>query len=895
MARRYVKTDFVSSDSVTYTLELWDLTGTGADRDYVVDLDAEGFSVDWKSGGGDYAPLVSSSFSFTMFLNEEQRGEIMPLVYSPDEFRMGVKVLRGGALWYSGIIHAEQCTEEVTDCTIAVQVGGSDGLGMLEHIDFKTGTGDLYTGFMTAKEVIWECLSKLPHASLFTEVAVPIMYEWPLMRPITDATTDFQFLGTDTVYRGTLDVLNIAPTTFYDTRQSERLKLYGTELTNRWKYSPSSFEPCKRVVEDILTSLGASMCFANGGFHIWDWAHKMTVDESSSDLLFHTVTSGGSLEAFATIGSRQSGQEGREFLRGAVRRGVYAFAGATQEHVNAGSDLLLTKGRPQQPSPLLSLDGENTNGWNLSINSSVTQDWPDPSAGEDGFFNIMTGDRTNLEIDALNSEIRVKFGGRMDYTDIFDKEAGIARCRMEVYNGTNWYRLSRPVRTIQYTSSSTSASPVLFAVTVEESGGGGTANYYPKYYSGAYEWIIDTDPLYSNAWLEVPLGISGEVIIEGTTVPFLQTDFPSLEFYAPPGTKLIDDSDNVLKQDGDVGKRRYLWRHDVVYETAGVTGTIERVKINNFQMITSTFGWVHNALYDIDGNLLDIGTHQYGTYYYESPETSSDLGAGTGFQGGDIFQLNGYEVFIGDGTSEYDLRYTFLPDSPNGYEIKELPSTRLGANYTNSGQGENSRYYATVYNDPTHYNENVRFISPLDGTTIENAAGRMFCLNYMEARGGVTQRVDGSYFAPFFRDNGVAMYPYSQLVTSRLSGSQEVFSVEGCSFSTSEERQDLELMRVSGVNGITGTQSDDQGAVKGPPPRRPSVNLQAVTRYLGGRIASTEAVTDAFDIMGFTGTVSVNDINDTIDLVQVTSPITDADLGGGSSSGLLPVFMARNR
>lgn len=891
MARRYVKTDFVSSDSVTYTFELWDLTGTGADRDYVIDLDAEGFSVDWKSGGGDYSPLVSSTLSATMFLNEEQRGEIMPLIYSEDEFRVGVKVLRGGAMWWSGIVHAEQCTEEVTDCTIAVQLGASDGLGMLEHVDWKDAAGDYYTGFMTAREVIWEAFKKLPHYPLFAVTAQIGMVEWPLMKPITDATTDFQYLGTDTLYRGTLDVLNVAPTTFYQTRYDERLKLYGTEFFNKYRFKPIEFEPCKKVIEDILISLGASMSYANGAWHVWDWSHKMTVDDASVDIVVSTVTSGGSLEQFKTAGSRVVEQGNREFKKGAVRRGVYAFSGATHEHVNAGSDLILTKGKPRDIAPLILNELGSNNDWSPSV-GGVTSLFPDPSQGDLGYWNTMTGDRQDLEWAALESEIRIKFGGKMDYTNILNKDASIARCRIECYNGTNWYRLSRPVRSLYFTSQSTSGSPVTQVCTIND--GGDTALWVPKFWAGAYEWVIDTDPTYADAWLEVPLGSSDESVIEGTTVAMLQTDFPNLDFFAPPGTNLENGSDNVLEKTSEEGYRNFLWRHDVTYELAGITGTVERIKMENFQLLSGTTDWVHNALYDVNGNLLPVGSHTYGSYYYESPAIG-EAGVGVQPQGAEVFWLNGYELFIGDGSSEYDLRYSFYPTTQNGYEVKELPNSRLGANYTNSGQGENSRYYATVYNAPAALNENVRFISNLDGVTVENASGRLICKNYMEARGGVTQRVDGALFGPYFRDMPDPVYPYSQLKTSKLSGSDEVFSVEGCSFSLTEEEQRLELMRVSGVNGITGTEVDEQGPSKGSTPRRPPIRVSSVTRYLGERVASAEAVTDIFDLTDFTGTISVNDINNTIDLVQVTSPITDEDLGGGGGSGLLPIFMARRR
>ena len=60
---------------------------------------------------------------------------------------------------------------------------------------------------------------------------------------------------------------------------------------------------------------------------------------------------------------------------------------------------------------------------------------------------------------------------------------------------------------------------------------------------------------------------------------------------------------------------------------------------------------------------------------------------------------------------------------------------------------------------------------------------------------------------------------------------------------------------------------------------------------------SASDVTVHFDATGMTGQVAITEIQDKIDKVQTTSPITDDDLGGGGGTGLFgdlfPIFIKR--
>ena len=66
--------------------------------------------------------------------------------------------------------------------------------------------------------------------------------------------------------------------------------------------------------------------------------------------------------------------------------------------------------------------------------------------------------------------------------------------------------------------------------------------------------------------------------------------------------------------------------------------------------------------------------------------------------------------------------------------------------------------------------------------------------------------------------------------------------------------------------------------------------------YIGTKTASIEDVTEHFDALGMTGQITVTEIQDKINKVQTTNPITDDDLGGGgdtAGSDLLQIFLEK--
>lgn len=887
MARRLVNTDYIAVNGDTFTLELWDMASAAADLDYVVELDGAGIGVDWKAGGDSYAPLVSSTFSATMFITEAQRSAIMPIIYGEDEFRLCVNVLRNGQPWWAGIIHAEQCSEVIGDGYIQVSIGGSDGLAMLDHIDFKDSSGDEFTGFMSASEVVWECLKKIPSTQLWTQVANPGMIEWPLIKPTTATTTTFSYNGTDGVDRGVLDYLRVAPSSFYQTRQADRIKLIGNSLFNRARFNEANFEPAKPVLEDILKSLGAQLCLANGKFHIWDYSERIANASSGPlSVVMHVVTSSNDLEAAATTSSREFDQGDLTFRQGASRRGLYSYRAASQTHVNAGSDVIAANGMPFTDVALLSNDADQNDNWQSELFTQTTAfpDGSSPSLDANSYHTVIGQEASNLEIDSQDGSIRIMMGGKAEYDQSSDADTAVLRLRVQVSNGTTTYRLSRAVRTIVYTSTGT-----LFTVNVAPGGA-----YYPKYYSGAYEWIASTDSRYGAAWLEIPLGLDPEVIIEGQVQSILQTDFPNLQFYTPPGMRLQDGTDNVLKPVLDTGARRFVWRHDFQYDFTGITGTIESVSLYDLQLIQDKPLGAHNMVYDATGTLLNVGTSlATPDLYITQQSTGTPVTSAQSPPTLDVFVLNGFTVWAGDGTNDYDIKYRYEPTAQRGYEAADLPSTRLGASFHHNGAARQSRYVASTFDNNT-LEDSLRFHSAWDDTDVKNSLGSAVCYSFMQARGIVREAVTGELFSSM--PGTSIVYPYNILSTSKLDGEITRYAVGDCSFQFAQCSQRLGLTKVAGVSGlISGTDAYEQGDSKNPNPSRPTINSDTWDRFIGGKVTEVETVTDTFDITDFGGTVVLTDLEDKLDKIQTTSPITDADLGGGTGgSSLLPIFLSRN-
>lgn len=940
MARRLINTDYLNSAGDTFTLELWDMESVAANLDHTVELAADGFQIGWDATSGDYTPVVGSVCDFTVIANETVRSAIMPTLYANNtEFNLCVLIRKGGAPWWAGMVHAEETTEVIEDGFITMSLRASDGLGMLSGFNFVDDNGDHYSGEVSVIEVLHNILKKLPYYSLYATTGAVFLKEWELMKP---TKSDGLFLYTDLSGNdhGVFDYLHMKQQMFYSIPQRDQT--YGSKFKNVAKYNEAQFTSCRDIVEDIMTSIGASICFGEGCFNVWDYAkNRVQNNVASETTIQYLVTSGGLLEsskvdqsngvflkgAYSETGSTAYlTAAGNKFKRGAVRRGQFPYRGATQKHENAGSDVIYAEAEGftyPEGQHILKLRADSNNAFN-PVTTLMTTNFPDCDAQNGNFAGFyFLGDfteqalalapsgnggqvRINIAGDAIYNPASAIFGGpaSLDYG-----YAVVLRQRVEMSNGVTTYRLSRPVRTLKYTSASTSGTPVYAGVSIYttfDGSGSPLVTYYPKYWQGEHEWVPDTDDNYENAWLDIPIGYNDEVMETGTSVQMLQTDYPNLQFYAPPATKLVSGSDNQLHLDQTLindSYRNFVWRHDRVYDTPPSLSTLTEMSVKEAHLIGYESTGGPNLLYDVNGNLLEPGTEQ-GVIYRTSISFSDTNDLGSEIPGMLQFKHSGIVVQTGDGSNAYDSTAVFLPDTPKGYEIKNLPGSRIGAAFVTGGGSTFGRYRVSNYANFNSLTSNTKIQQSYDDTVLDNTYARGVCRAYMQARGRMRERVNATLFGNYGETNDI-VFPYSRLITNKLNSNTEIFAMDSVTYTMLDGEQRLEMSKAPSTaeDNISGTTADqDEGRpTRGPlggqggNGTNPSGDYDA---FLSGKVTLVEDVTEHFDASGMTGQVSITEIQDKIDKVQTTNPITDADLGGGGGGtglfgDIFPIFIKR--
>lgn len=854
MARRLVNTT-IKNQRDTFTFELFDMSSASVDLDYIVEFDEPGFEIRWR-GNEDDSPIISSTMSWTMFLNETQRGAIMPVVFSENEFDMCVRVKKGNNVFWCGIVHAERASEVIGDGTIAVSLQASDGLGMLSNISWKQDNGDRYSGQMKVRDALWGALGKLPHTSLIAGTGGAVLMEHALNRPLTQNGSElFSHATTGGDSLGVMDYMKLNPSTFYYSTEEEERTVRGQKWGAVKRFNPDQLTDSNLVVKDIMSSLGASICFAEGVWHVFDKTFSFMADEND---VYHAhewyVTASNELDtlpglvsssynpnrydkgALGYAGQTQYNSRPRyDFLRGIARKAVHAVRGVTQKHTRAGSDLIYANGigyhdsktRPTWESgqgfdkPLLRLTRWNRLAAANEDEVTYTGFFMDgDDLSYDGLFNTRNRERQVNELSIPNGAneggIRIHLSGNVAYThkEIYGNQNTwgnlmIYKQRFEVYDGTNWYRLSRPVRTQRYDTFGNDTQ-----VNIQGSGGG---TYTPKYWDDA-EWIIDTDPNYTYAWLDIPLGIDNSIIEEGTLTKFLQTDFTTTDFYTPPLTKLASNSDNILDKDND--RNRYVWRHDFVYETPYASGTITAIKVH--QPVLEEWSGEHgpNANRNSSGTALDIGTDVGSPVYRTRSTATSTDGTGNKPNGVEFFQLSGLEVMHGDGTNEFDQFSTAFPTTPQGKQILNLNGTRLGASFVNSGASTHGRYTASDFISPSTYEDNLKFQSPLGGDIEENLSA-LVCRNMLDVRGKVRQSVNGSAQLSYETSSfDQTIYPFSRLVTDQLDTTTRIIVPTDVSYTLTGGVQRIAgfFRNASALANVGSTTEVEDDSTRGPGP-----------------------------------------------------------------------------
>ena len=840
------------------------MDSAASDLDHVVEFDVEGFELKWKGGAGD-TPIMGSTMKWSMYLTEAQRSAIMPVVFSDTEFRMCVRVKQGNNVFWCGVVHAEGTSEVIGDGIITVSLQASDGLGMLKNIDWTDDSGGRYTGKVKVRDAVWYAIRKLPHISLLGGTGTAVLQEHSINRPITQAASEIFLHGPiGGQYYGVMDYMKLNPNTFYYSNSEDTRAVGGKGFGSRDKFNPEDFTSSNLVLKDIMSSLGTTICFAEGRFHVWDKTQQfMTAHDDTYKSIEWYVTSSNNLDNFGALadsnytatkydkgalayaGSVAYRDFPRyDFARGAATKAQHSVRGVTQEHKRAGSDLIYANGIGYMDaasvgftddgfnSPLIELrrkDAQNDLDTDSSPSDPFKGFFTDGTATTyDGLFNTRNRERSITDIQIPDGDndgdFRLHLSGNANYSknNVSGNASAygnlaIYKQRVEVFNGTNWYRLSRPVRTLRYDSDGNDAD-----VNIDGSGAG---RYSAKLWENHYSWIEDTDIRYADAWLDIPLGANNSIIEDGSTSKFLQQDYPDVSagagFYTPPLTKLKSgDNDNTLEK--DTGRDVYIWRHDYQYEMPASSGNIQQIKIQ--QPVIEEWSGVDgpNLLYDSSGNTLDIGTNYLNpTYRTDSTSGASD-GYGKKPNSLRFFQLSGVELFFGDGTQEFDQNCVAFPTTPRGREIMNLKTTRLGASFVNTGNSTHGRYLASDYTDPSTDEDNLKFARPYDGTFKKESLAEMVTTNMLELRGKVRKTINYASTLAFenvsYEDQ--RLYPFSRLVTDTLDSTTSMIIPYSLSYSLGQGEQRVEawIKPASAEANIGSTNETEDNSSRGPLP-----------------------------------------------------------------------------
>lgn len=325
MARQIVNTTYKTPDGWSYRLEIWDLYknpgGVVAFTD--VEITTPGFTIDWKGSIDDILqPIMSSSMKFSAYLTEYQRTHLTLGVYSDEEFAMAVRLYRSTGvqetLEWSGIIHPEETTEEIGDGRILTTFVASDGIASLKNIDFKDTSGsepELYynQGSESSERALiyWlkEIVNKLPHWPVLDDhigTSEPMFVEHRLLRPVNvthqtfpsdDAVLDHYFLKADSFYT------NPKPS-------EERKKGFDRKRTDRRTNFVSTYD----ILADICSSLGATFCFSDGKFHLFDRERIIRGDDDDIGFFNWTKDSNG-LFSHSVVFTSSGASEGADLQR----------------------------------------------------------------------------------------------------------------------------------------------------------------------------------------------------------------------------------------------------------------------------------------------------------------------------------------------------------------------------------------------------------------------------------------------------------------------------------------------------------------------------------------------------------------------------------------------------
>lgn len=838
MANVIASTKYYSIDGTEWVVNLITTGTQGGNVFNKIELPPPGFTISYRYGSIVSVPgMMSSSMSFTAILNNAELSVIDDIVFSSSgEFNLAVTIER---LATEGIYTVEW-VGVVHPEEFSYQISSDNVV-----CDFQASCGLAALKGIDFKDENGDIYTGLYSYEELFRLILSKSPTWSFLFDEQGTRAYFKEVDlpvptSDTFSYGitetALDKWKVRAEDFY--RKVERTEFRAT-LGERKLPRRTDFVSCYEVLSDCISALNISLCQSNGQWVFF--SQESIANHAGVRQAGWFYVNGSPLPSGTTFGftERDLNEEGAwVWAGGANRRGLFPINASSQERVGGGSDLIYAAGMDFNTgsSPLYSFDGALPPPF---TSYSFKGESPMPVSGL--MENLIINNGNN------GGKLRFKIGGKLVNSTGF-YGTNIFRFRLQVSDGVNSWRLRRLVRTLNYSST---GSP--FAVNVS-----GTSYYFPKFYEN-YSWVKDDDPNYSVAFVEYMIGSDGNILVSGTTSQFLSEDFPDVDFFTPTFTTVQSGETNVLEAVEDADRGTFIYRIDEVVQTPfaidGLSSSITSVVFTEWSLRQAKTNFVYHQFYDSSGNETTITSLSQG-----EPDLYDS--------NGNSFMINAAKLWGDDGTKTANKRVITFTDEDNGTEVLSLPSTSVGSSYTNLNPNANGRLYGVapngsiednVYVTP-RYESNELYEDSLEYSTA--VACKMYRKTSQVVNGTLYRTRGSKYIAP--------LYPWQRIKYKGLDNDNtEYFIPSSLSFSLSDREQNLELIRV-GVDKVikpSSTKTYEEDSLDGVAP--------------GLSVDSN----------------IISSIGSKASLVQTTSPITDADLGGGGTAEidqLFPIFISRN-
>lgn len=266
----------------TWTVESYDLLESSYYR--TVDLAAPGFSLNYQTNTDSYKPVMGSSLSMSLILDEEQAA-VLETAMLVREGNLQVVLRKEGEnqpFWY-GYALPETYTLELTDGKAFCDISFTDGLGILDNINWVQPDGTPYEGKVTAIEAIASCLKGLPSFDLWmgdTNVTPLNQQVW------CSVYGDPQVMRDEAVYdNNDVELIGGYPEWLFEVEsglnqiwfKAETMNKAHEEHIKKHQFSAEKLPNCRYVLEAVLRSMGLSICLYDGKWFIFNQP-EMLVD-----------------------------------------------------------------------------------------------------------------------------------------------------------------------------------------------------------------------------------------------------------------------------------------------------------------------------------------------------------------------------------------------------------------------------------------------------------------------------------------------------------------------------------------------------------------------------------------------------------------------------------------